>query len=159
MKNFRLLKMSQMTALEWHRVLALRAQVFVVEQNCPYQDPDGKDVVSYHLLMESGEELVAYARLVPPGVSYPEAAIGRVVTSPSVRRTGWGQELMTIAIAQAQKQFGVSTICISAQSYLLRFYQSLGFVAEGEEYLEDDIPHWKMRWKDSEADLGGSLDR
>ncbi len=134
-----------MTALEWHRVLALRAQVFVVEQNCAYQDPDGKDVVSYHLLMESGEELVAYARLVPPGVSYPEAAIGRVVTSQTVRGKGWGKSLMEIAIAQTQKKFEVNEICISAQSYLLKFYSDLGFVAEGEEYLEDDIPHWKMR--------------
>ncbi len=134
-----------MTALEWHRVLALRAQVFVVEQNCAYQDPDGKDVVSYHLLMESGEELVAYARLVPPGVSYPEAAIGRVVTCQTVRGKGWGKSLMEIAIAQTQKKFEVNEICISAQSYLLKFYSDLGFVAEGEEYLEDDIPHWKMR--------------
>ncbi len=134
-----------MTALEWHRVLALRAQVFVVEQNCAYQDPDGKDVVSYHLLMESGEELVAYARLVPPGVSYAEAAIGRVVTSQTVRGKGWGKSLMEIAIAQIQKKFEVNEICISAQSYLLKFYSDLGFVAEGEEYLEDDIPHWKMR--------------
>ena len=134
-----------MTALEWHRVLALRAQVFVVEQNCAYQDPDGKDVVSYHLLMESGEELVAYARLVPPGVSYPEAAIGRVVTSQTVRGKGWGKALMEIAIAQTQKKFEVNEICISAQSYLLKFYGDLGFVVEGEEYLEDDIPHWKMR--------------
>ena len=134
-----------MTALEWHRVLALRAQVFVVEQNCAYQDPDGKDVLSYHLLMESGEELVAYARLVPPGVSYTEAAIGRVVTSQTVRGKGWGKALMEIAIAQTQKKFEVNEICISAQSYLLKFYQELGFVAEGEEYLEDDIPHWKMR--------------
>ncbi len=145
MKNFRLVKMSDMTALEWHRVLALRAQVFVVEQNCAYQDPDGKDVVSYHLLMESGEELVAYARLVPPGVSYPEAAIGRVVTSQTVRGKGWGKALMEIAIAQIQKKFEVNEICISAQSYLLKFYNDLGFAAEGEEYLEDDIPHWKMR--------------
>ncbi len=134
-----------MTALEWHRVLALRAEVFVVEQNCAYQDPDGKDVVSYHILMESGEELVAYARLLPPGVSYPEASIGRVVSSPRVRGLGWGKTLMEVAIAQTQKQFGTNEICISAQSYLLKFYQDLGFVAEGEEYLEDDIPHFKMR--------------
>ncbi len=146
--------MSEMTALEWHRVLALRAQVFVVEQNCPYQDPDGKDVVSYHILMESGEELVAYARLVPPGVSYSEAAIGRVVTSSSVRGMGWGKELMQIAIEQTQKKFGVNQICISAQSYLLQFYQSFGFVAEGEEYLEDEIPHRKMRLYSSEGNLG-----
>ena len=139
--------MSEMTALEWHRVLALRAEVFVVEQNCAYQDPDGKDVVSYHILMESGEELVAYARLLPPGVSYPEASIGRVVSSPRVRGLGWGKALMEVAIAQTQKQFGTNEICISAQSYLLKFYQDLGFVAEGEEYLEDDIPHFKMRMK------------
>jgi ElaA protein len=147
MKNFRLVKMSDMTALEWHRALALRAQVFVVEQNCAYQDPDGKDLVSYHLLMESGEELVAYARLVPPGVSFDEASIGRVVTSKTVRGNGWGKALMDVAIAQTQKKFEVQEICISAQSYLLKFYSDLGFEAEGEEYLEDDIPHRKMRRK------------
>ncbi len=136
-----------MTALEWHRALALRAQVFVVEQNCAYQDPDGKDLVSYHLLMESGEELVAYARLVPPGVSFDEASIGRVVTSKTVRGNGWGKALMDVAIAQTQKKFEVQEICISAQSYLLKFYSDLGFEAEGEEYLEDDIPHRKMRRK------------
>lgn len=147
MKNWRLQKMSDMTAMEWHRILALRAEVFVVEQNCAYQDPDSKDFVSYHLTMESGEALVAYARLVPPGVSYPEAAIGRVVTSTMVRGKGWGKALMEIAIAQTMKQFQVNEICISAQSYLLKFYTELGFVKEGEEYLEDDIPHWKMRLK------------
>jgi ElaA protein len=145
MKNWRLQKMSEMTAMEWHRVLALRAEVFVVEQNCAYQDPDSKDFQSYHLTMESGEALVAYARLVPPGVSYKEAAIGRVVTSPMVRGNGWGKALMEVAITQTMKQFEVNEICISAQSYLLKFYGELGFVAEGEEYLEDDIPHWKMR--------------
>jgi ElaA protein len=145
MKNWRLQKMSEMTAMEWHRVLALRAEVFVVEQNCAYQDPDSKDFQSYHLTMESGEALVAYARLVPPGVSYKEAAIGRVVTSPMVRGNGWGKALMEVAITQTMKQFEVNEICISAQSYLLKFYENLGFIAEGEEYLEDDIPHWKMR--------------
>ena len=95
--------------------------------------------------MESGEALVAYARLLPPGVSYPEASIGRVVTSPMVRGRGWGKQLMDIAIEQTRKQFDAREICISAQSYLLKFYTDLGFVAEGEEYLEDDIPHWKMR--------------
>jgi ElaA protein len=145
MKNWRLQKMSEMTAMEWHRVLALRAEVFVVEQNCAYQDPDSKDFQSYHFTMESGEALVAYARLVPPGVSYPEAAIGRVVTSPMVRGNGWGKALMEVAITQTMKQFEVNEICISAQSYLLKFYEDLGFIAEGEEYLEDDIPHWKMR--------------
>lgn len=145
MKNWRLQKMSDMTAMEWHRILALRAEVFVVEQHCPYQDPDSKDFQCYHLTMESGEALVAYARLVPPGVSYPEAAIGRVVTSSLVRGKGWGKALMEVAIEQTMKQFQVEEICISAQSYLLKFYTELGFVQEGEEYLEDDIPHWKMR--------------
>jgi ElaA protein len=149
MKNWRLQKMSDMTAMEWHRILALRAEVFVVEQHCAYQDPDGKDFQCYHLTMESGEALVAYARLVPPGVSYPEAAIGRVVTSSLVRGQGWGKALMEVAIAQTMKQFQVNEICISAQSYLLQFYTELGFVQEGEEYLEDDIPHWKMRRRES----------
>jgi ElaA protein len=132
-----------------YAILALRAEVFVVEQNCPYQDVDGKDLKSLHVLgySENGE-LCAYARLVMPGVSYDEWSIGRVVTSQRVRRTGAGEELMRTCMDyfEARK---ISAVRISAQSYLHDFYTKFGFVRVSEEYLEDDIPHMEMLFTQS----------
>ena len=127
-----------------YAILALRAEVFVVEQNCPYQDVDGKDPKSLHVCgyAENGE-LCAYARLVKPGVSYDEWAIGRVITSPLVRRTGAGEELMRTCMAYFDEH-SISSVRISAQSYLHDFYTKFGFVQVSEEYLEDDIPHMEM---------------
>jgi ElaA protein len=127
-----------------YHILALRAEVFVVEQNCPYQDVDGKDLKSLHVCgySENGE-LGAYARLVKPGVSYDEWSIGRVITSPRVRRTGAGEELMRVCIAYYADR-KISPVRISAQSYLHDFYTKFGFVQVSEEYLEDDIPHIEM---------------
>jgi len=137
---------SVMSAAQLHGLLALRADVFVVEQNCPYLDPDSKDLVSHHLWAEdSGGTAVAVARVVPPGVSYPEPSIGRVATALSERRTGLGRELMRRALAHAEKLYPGRDVVISAQSYLLRFYQELGFRPEGAEYDEDGIPHIQMR--------------
>lgn len=135
-----------MSAAQLHGLLALRADVFVVEQNCPYLDPDAKDRVSHHLWAEdSGGTVVAVARVVPPGVSYPEPSIGRVATSLSERGTGLGRELMRRAIAHAEALYPGSDLVISAQAYLLRFYHELGFRPEGDEYDEDGIPHVQMR--------------
>ena len=127
-----------------YAILALRAEVFVVEQNCPYQDVDGKDPKSLHVCgyAENGE-LCAYARLVKPGVSYDEWSIGRVITSPRVRRTGAGEELMRTCMAYFHEH-RISSVRISAQSYLHDFYTKFGFVRVSEEYLEDDIPHMEM---------------
>lgn len=127
-----------------YAMLALRAEVFVVEQNCPYQDVDGKDLKSLHVLgySENGE-LCAYARLVMPGVSYDEWSIGRVVTSPRVRRTGAGEALMHTCMDYFADR-KISAVRISAQSYLHDFYTKFGFVRVSEEYLEDDIPHMEM---------------
>lgn len=127
-----------------YAILALRAEVFVVEQNCPYQDVDGKDPKSLHVCgYTEDEELCAYARLVMPGVSYEEWSIGRVLTSPRVRRTGAGEELMRACMAYFSEHH-IDAIRISAQSYLHDFYAKFGFVRVSEEYLEDDIPHMEM---------------
>jgi len=127
-----------------YAILALRAEVFVVEQNCPYQDVDGKDKKSLHVCGYSQEGLLfAYARLVKPGVSYQEWSIGRVVSSPLVRRTGIGEMLMQTCMDYfAEKD--ITSVRISAQSYLHEFYTKFGFVRVGDEYLEDDIPHMQM---------------
>ena len=140
---------SELSTETLYALLALRAEVFVVEQNCPYQDVDGKDLKSLHVCgySENGE-LFAYARLVQPGVSYEDWSIGRVVTSPRVRRTGAGEELMRSCMAYFNDH-GISSVRISAQSYLHDFYTKFGFVRVSEEYLEDDIPHMEMLFTQS----------
>lgn len=130
---------------ELYEALKLRCAIFVIEQNCNYQDMDDKDKDAYHLLGYEGTELVAYARLLPQGISYKEASIGRVVVNQQFRKKGSGIELMKKAIEETKSIFNTNEIVISAQSYLERFYGNLGFISEGESYLEDDIPHIKMR--------------
>ena len=131
-----------------YRILALRSDVFVVEQNCAYQDLDGKDLQAYWVWAEDEAGVVhATARLLAPGISYSEMSIGRVCTSLVSRRTGLGKLLMHECIQQSEIIWGKQTITISAQEYLLKFYNELGFVEEGEMYLEDDIPHLKMKRK------------
>lgn len=134
----------ELTPLELYAILRLRGEVFVVEQTCPYLDPDGKDVYCMHLMGYKGDELAAYARIVPAGVSYAEASIGRVVTAPNHRRTGAGKELMTAAIAATEKLYGKVPVRIGAQAYLKKFYEDFGFVDRNEPYLEDGIPHLIM---------------
>ena len=131
-----------------YRILALRADVFVVEQTCAYQDLDGKDEHSFWVWAEDENGTVhATARLLPAGISYKEISIGRVCTSMESRRTGLGKLLMEECLKQCEHIWGKQTITISAQQYLLKFYNELGFVEEGEMYLEDDIPHLKMKRK------------
>lgn len=140
----RLCFFDDLTPKELYRIIRLRNEVFVVEQNCVFQDADNKDQSCHHLMVYAGDELVAYARLVPPGVSYKEMSIGRVVSSPAYRKTGAGRFMMQQAIAECHNLFGEGAIRIGAQLYLQRFYESLGFIAEGEIYLEDDIQHIEM---------------
>lgn len=132
---------------ELYHIYTLRSLVFVVEQNCAYQDPDDKDLEAQHLMMLDGNTLAGYARLLPPGVSYPEPSIGRVVLAQAYRGLGHGRLLMEQCIHRTPDLFKNQDIVISAQVYLLRFYNSLGFAAEGEAYSEDGIPHVKMRYK------------
>ena len=127
-------------------LMRLRQEVFVVEQNCVYLDADGYDQNARHLLGRDGEgQLVACLRLFAPGVKYPnEASIGRVCTAASLRRTGLGRELMRRGIAEAERLWPGCGIRISAQAYLLNFYESLGFATASEPYDEDGIPHVEM---------------
>jgi ElaA protein len=137
---------SEIPSVKMYRILALRADVFVVEQACAYQDLDGKDEHSFWVWAEDETGLVhATARLLPAGISYNEISIGRVCSSLSSRGTGLGKALMNECLEQCEQIWGKQTITISAQQYLLKFYNELGFVEEGEMYLEDDIPHLKMK--------------
>jgi ElaA protein len=144
MINWVIKKFDALTPQELYAVLQLRNEVFVVEQQCVYQDMDNKDQVAYHYMGWKENKLVAYTRLLPPGASYPEASIGRVVTSPLVRKEGIGRILMQNSIEKCKLLFGNILIRIGAQLYLKNFYASLGFIPEGEIYLEDGIQHIEM---------------
>jgi ElaA protein len=135
---------AELTPRELHDVLQLRGAVFVVEQKCPFQDVDGADPACWHLSGRRAGELIAYCRLVPPGVKYAEASIGRVVSTPAARGTGCGRELMREAIARADKLWPGKPIRIGAQRYLERFYGDYGFVKASEPYEEDGIMHIEM---------------
>jgi ElaA protein len=135
---------TELTNNELYEILALRTEVFVVEQNCPYQECDGNDQVSIHFYGTLSNKVVAYVRILPAGVSYDSLSIGRVVTSPSIRGKGIGHELMAGAINFCEQQFGREKITISAQEHLEKYYGKLGFMKAGEMYLEDNIPHIKM---------------
>ncbi|HEU4716849.1 MAG TPA: GNAT family N-acetyltransferase [Bacteroidia bacterium] len=136
---------SDLRAAELHRLLSLRCAVFVVEQNCPYLDPDHKDEHALHVMGWKGSELVACARILPAGISYDEVSVGRVATSSSVRGKGVGRELMKKTMEYIRTVFGDVPVRISAQSYLQIFYEDLGFKrTKKKEYLEDDIPHVEM---------------
>ncbi len=132
---------NDLTTPELYAAMQLRQEIFVVEQNCPYIDADGKDAYSHHLFGYSEQELVAYCRIVKPGVSYDEVSIGRVVVKSVFRKFGYGHLLMQCAIEVIESKYGVVPIRIGAQSYLVRFYEAHGFVQVGEEYMEDGIPH------------------
>lgn len=136
---------AELTSLELYKVLQLRINVFMLEQECLYPECDNKDLKGKHLLGISGEEVVAYARLLPPGISYTDASIGRVVVSPTARHLKLGTELMNQAISAMRQDFPNQPIRISAQAHLQAFYENVGFVRVSEEpYLEDNIPHVEM---------------
>ena len=122
----------------------VRQEVFIMEQHCLYQDCDEKDKESHHLMGYEEGVLVAYLRIVNPGISYSEPSIGRVLTKHSSRKKGYGIELMNRGIEFCSSTYPSSNIRISAQKYLLDFYHTLGFIEFGEEYLEDNIPHMEM---------------
>ena len=137
-------RFEELTPEELYAVIKLRNEVFVVEQNCVYQDADGKDVSCFHLLGYADNNLAAYARLVAAKTAFQEISIGRVVTSPAYRKVGAGRQLMHKAIEQCYELFGKQPIKIGAQLYLKKFYESFGFIQTSEMYLEDDIPHIEM---------------
>jgi ElaA protein len=129
---------------ELYKIIKLRNEVFVVEQNCVFQDADDKDQYCFHLMGLIGDDLAAYSRLVPAGVSYQCASIGRVVSNAKYRLTGAGKALMQQSITECYHLFGKQTLQIGAQQYLHKFYASFGFRQSSPMYLEDNIPHIEM---------------
>lgn len=134
----------ELTPRELYAILQLRSEVFVVEQNCVFQDIDNKDQASRHLMGWHDGLLAAYTRLVPAGISFEEVSIGRVVTSPKMRKSGAGRLLMKKSIETTYTIFGNTPIRIGAQLYLKKFYESFGFQQSSEIYLEDGIEHIEM---------------
>ena len=141
----------QLTLDQFHDIVHLREQVFVVEQTCAYQEVDGYDKVALHLMGTLNGKLMGYARLFPANIEYhgavlPEdAIIGRVVSHSDARGTGMGHQIIQRSIDALAQNFGASPITISAQERLVPFYNQHGFVATSDVYLEDDMPHIRMR--------------
>ncbi len=147
MMEWQIVTFDQLDSVTLYHLLQLRVDVFVVEQNCPYPELDGKDLhpQTLHLLLKKQDKILGYSRVLAPDVSYPgQPAIGRVCVAQTARRLGLGELLVAKAIAVASEQWPSLDLYISAQCYLQRFYESMGFVAASEPYLEDDIPHLKM---------------
>ena len=134
----------ELSALEVYTLCAAREAVFVVEQNCPYQELDGLDLDARHLIAWSDDAVAAYLRLLSPGAKYPEASLGRVLTARPFRGTGLGRELLERALVHIDERFAGTGVRISAQAHLQRYYGAFGFVAVSQQYLEDDIPHIEM---------------
>jgi ElaA protein len=138
-------KFNDLTPIELYAILQLRNEVFVVEQNCVYQDADDKDQQAYHFCGWINNTLVAYSRILPVGLAYEKyTSIGRVVSSPKYRGTGIGRQLVKKSIEQTYTLYPVNEIKIGAQLYLKKFYESFDFKQDGEGYLEDNIPHIPM---------------
>lgn len=134
----------ELTVYELYDLLQLRSEIFVVEQNCVYQDLDGKDVKALHILGKKDEKVVAYTRCFKPGIYFEEASIGRVIVEANQRKFRYGHDIMKASIEAIKKHYNSDSIKISAQSYLIKFYESHGFKSTGMEYLEDGIPHFAM---------------
>ncbi len=135
---------NELSTSELYKILRLRAAVFVVEQDCVYQDIDNKDQNALHVIGYKDHEVVAYTRIFNAGHYFEKASIGRVVVSQNERKFGYGHDLIKESIAAIEKHFNTKSIKISAQTYLKRFYETHGFTQIGEEYLEDGIPHIGM---------------
>ena len=143
--EWKLNRFDELTTLELYEILALRERVFVVEQDCPYADCDGKDPVALHLAAYRQGKLAAYCRIFSPGLKFSEASFGRVVVDASHRGQGLGRALTQKALETIRALHGQTPVRISAQSYLVEFYSSFGFKPQGPQYLEDNkIPHFEM---------------
>ena len=137
-------KFSELTTTELYKILQLRSEVFVVEQDCVYQDLDFKDQKSLHVFGFKNDNIIAYTRIFKPGDYFDNASIGRVVVADTERKFGYGHDVIKASINAIKTHFNVDEITISAQKYLKFFYESHNFIQIGEEYLEDGIPHIRM---------------
>ena len=145
--EFKVKKFNELTTEELYKVLRVRNEVFVVEQDCIYQDCDNKDYNSYHLYLEEGNEVVGYLRIVNKGISYDEISIGRVLVKGTHRNKGLSRRMMLEGIKFIEENLNSTEIRLSGQVYIKGFYESLGFKQVSEEYLEDNIPHVEMLYK------------
>jgi len=138
-------KFHNLTVDEFHDILQLRINIFIVEQNCPYPELDDKDKIAFHLFgINKENKIIAYTRIFKPGDYYKEAAFGRVVVHQDYRNQKIGFQLVEQTIIEIHKLFGNTNIKIGAQTYLNNFYQSFGFYQVGDDYIEDGIPHIHM---------------
>ncbi|WP_405610469.1 GNAT family N-acetyltransferase [Polaribacter sp. Asnod1-A03] len=142
--NIKIKSFLELTTEELYAILQLRSEVFVVEQDCVYQDIDFKDQKSLHVFGLKEDKIIAYTRIFKPGDYFEAASIGRVVVAVSERKYGYGHDLMKASIKAIKNYFKVDKITISAQKYLKKFYESHQFIQVGKEYLEDGIPHIRM---------------
>ena len=134
----------ELTISELYQILQLRSEVFVVEQDCVYQDIDGKDEKALHILGKKEGKIVAYTRCFAPKIYFEEAAIGRVVVKETERKFGYGHQILKASVEEIQQRYQTTTIKLSAQQYLTHFYETHNFKQIGEGYLEDGIPHIAM---------------
>lgn len=139
---------SELTITELYAILQLRSEVFVVEQDCVYQDIDFKDQKALHVLGFKNEKLIAYTRIFKPVDYFEKASIGRVVVAKNERINKYGYQIMEASIQAIETFYNEKEIKISAQKYLKKFYESFGFIQTGDEYLEDGIPHIAMLKKE-----------
>ena len=137
-------RFDELTSAELYEILKLRNAVFIVEQNCAYQDIDGLDETAYHMWLEDENGIEAYVRLLPPGVRFDDSVIGRVIAVR--RRSGVGSQIVRTAQSAVREVFGTDSVTIEAQVYAREFYEKLGFVQQSDEFDEDGIPHILMRW-------------
>ena len=142
--EFQIKLFSELNTTELYQILQLRSEVFVVEQDCVYQDIDFKDQKSLHVFGFKNDKVVAYTRIFKPGDYFEKASIGRVVVAEKERKFGYGHLIMKASISAIKNNFKVDEITISAQKYLKKFYETHQFKQVGEEYLEDGIPHIRM---------------
>lgn len=138
---------SELTTDELYKILQLRNEVFIVEQECPYQDIDGKDNESYHIFLEKDNEVIAYSRILKKGISYEQASIGRVIVKKDYRGGNIAKDMLLKSISFIENSLHEKEIKIQAQAYLDKFYSSLGFKKISDVYLEDNIPHMDMLYK------------
>ena len=143
----KLKEFTELTTAELYEILKLRAEVFVVEQNCPYQDLDDKDQSSYHLFLEDNGQIIAVLRILPENIAYKEMAIGRLIVKKSYRGKGISRKMMVRAMEFITEDLGKEKIRLSGQAYLNDFYQSLGFEKVSEMYLEDGIEHFEFLYE------------
>lgn len=142
--TFQVKTFNDLTKDELYKILQLRSEVFVVEQDCVYQDIDFKDQKALHVIGIKNDKIIAYTRLFKPGAYFKNSSIGRVLVDEKERQYGYGHDLMKVSIEAIKHYFNETKITISAQKYLIKFYETHQFKQIGEEYLEDGIPHIRM---------------